>query len=75
MEFEQLGRLLLVLGVGLLLVGGLMVLLGKIGFGKLPGDIHIQRENFTCFAPIVSMLLLSILLTIVVNVAIRFLNK
>ena len=68
-----LGRLLIIAG-GLLLVGGvLLVLLGQIPFfGRLPGDIAIERERFSVFVPLASMLLLSLILTIVVNVALRF---
>lgn len=42
-------------------------------FGKLPGDIRIEKENSKVFIPITSMLLISIILTIIVNL-IRFLK-
>ena len=67
-----LGRLLIIAG-GLLLVGGvLLVLLGQIPlFGRLPGDIAIERERFSVFVPLASMLLLSLILTILINLALR----
>jgi len=67
-----LGRLLVIAG-GLLLVGGvLLVLLGQIPFfGRLPGDIAIERERFSVFVPLASMLLLSLILTILINIALR----
>ena len=67
-----LGRLLIIAG-GLLLVGGvLLVLLGQIPFfGRLPGDIAIERERFSVFVPLASMLLLSLILTILINVLLR----
>ena len=67
-----LGRLLIIAG-GLLLAGGvLLVLLGQIPFfGRLPGDIAIQRERFSVFVPLASMLLLSLILTILINIALR----
>ena len=67
-----LGRLLIIAG-GLLLVGGvLLVLLGQIPFfGRLPGDIAIQRERFSVFVPLASMLLLSLILTILINILLR----
>ncbi len=67
-----LGRLLIIAG-GLLLVGGvLLVLLGQISFfGRLPGDIAIERERFSVFVPLASMLLLSLILTILINIALR----
>jgi hypothetical protein len=79
MELESLGRLLLWLGVGLVLVGGLLLVLSRIPvlrhLGRLPGDIRIQGGNFTCFFPLVSMILLSILLTIALNLIARLLNR
>lgn len=79
MELESAGKLLLVMGIGLALLGGLFLLISRAPvfshFGSLPGDIRIQGENFACFAPIVSMCLLSIILTIIVNVAARLLAK
>lgn len=63
---ETLGKLLLGFGALLLLVGGLLVLVGKLGWSwkPLPGDIVIQRDNFTFIAPITTSLLLSLLLTL-----------
>lgn len=72
---EQLiGRLLLILGLGIALMGGLLILIGKGWIGHLPGDIHIERENFSCSIPIVTSILLSILLTIVLNLIARLLR-
>lgn len=78
MPLEQLGRSLMLLGVGIILLGGVLMLLGRIPFlnlGSLPGDLRIQRENFACFAPITTMLLLSVVLTIILNIAARLLNR
>lgn len=64
-NITQIGRLLIVLGAILIVVGGLMVLGGKIPFiGRLPGDIIIQRKNFTLYLPIATSILISIILTI-----------
>ena len=67
-----LGRLLIILG-GLLLAGGvLLVVLGQIPFfGRLPGDIAIERERFSFFFPLVSMLIVSVVLTILINIVLR----
>jgi len=72
-----LARLFILLGIMFLVIGGLIVLANRINLplGKLPGDIHIVRENFTCFFPIVTTILLSIVLTIVLNLAVRFLGR
>lgn len=76
MAFDQLGRLLLVLGVVVFVVGLLLLAFGRGGsLGRLPGDINLTSGNFTCMVPIVSMLLLSLLLTVVLNVVIRLFNR
>jgi hypothetical protein len=76
MSFAELGKWLIIAGVGLALLGGAIWLLGHIPFfGNLPGDIRIQTQNFSCFIPIVSMIILSILATIILNVIIRIVNK
>ena len=66
-----------IIGAVLLLVGGGLVLMGKFGvkLGQLPGDIRIQTETFTCAFPLVSSILISLLLTVVLNVLLRWLNK
>ncbi|MDX2162556.1 MAG: DUF2905 domain-containing protein [bacterium] len=79
MDIQSIGRVLLLFGVILLVIGGLFVLLGGTGLferiGSLPGDIRIQGSGFTCLIPIVSSLLISLILTIVLNVIIRILNR
>ena len=76
MTFAELGKWLVFAGLGLALLGGVMWLLGHIPFfGNLPGDVHIQTQNFSCFFPLVSMIVLSILATIILNIIIRIVNK
>jgi hypothetical protein len=77
MEFESLGKGILVLGMLLIVVGGLIWLLGKteLPLGRLPGDIRIEGERASCYMPIVSMIILSVILTIVLNLVVRLLNK
>jgi hypothetical protein len=76
-DFSTLGKWIALLGLALLLVGGLLWLLGRAGLplGRLPGDLRIEREGFSCYAPLATMALLSILLTILLNVVIRLLNR
>lgn len=80
-QLDSLGRWLIALGLGIVLVGVLLFLLGKIPFlnrlGHLPGDIAYESpdKRFSCFVPIVSSLLLSVILTIVLNVIVRLLRK
>jgi hypothetical protein len=72
-----LGKGIVALGLVLVVMGGLFWLLGKAGLplGRLPGDIRIQREGLSCYVPIVTMILLSVILTILLNVVIRLLNR
>ncbi|MCR2042520.1 DUF2905 domain-containing protein [Anaerosalibacter massiliensis] len=61
------GKILILMGIILLIFGVIIILGGKIGLGKLPGDIFIKRGNFTFFFPIVSSLIISLILTIILN--------
>lgn len=58
-------RLLIALGVLLLLIGLLWPWLGKLPFGRLPGDMIIERENFRFYFPLTTLLLVSALITLV----------
>jgi len=75
MNFDQIGKLLIILGIVIVILGGIFLLFGRSVFGKLPGDITITNGSFTCAVPIVSMILISLLLTIVLNIALRLLNR
>jgi hypothetical protein len=70
-------RILIILGVALVVIGGLIYLFARMGLplGRLPGDIHIQAGNVSCFIPLVTSILLSIFLTIVLNLVIRIINR
>jgi hypothetical protein len=64
-------RFLIVLGLAILLVGLLWPYLSKLGLGRLPGDIVIERENVTLYIPLATCLLLSLVLSLVFWVANR----
>ena len=66
MDLQSLGKLLIVAG-GMLVLVGLALYLGLnvSFFGRLPGDIRIERPNFVLFFPLTSCLLLSLLLSAV----------
>jgi hypothetical protein len=70
-------RILIILGLILVVTGGLVYLLARVGLpvGHLPGDIRIQTENFTCFFPLTTMIIVSVVLTIILNLIVRFLNR
>lgn len=66
-SLESLGRMLLI-GGGLIALTGLVLLLfGRLGLGRLPGDILIQRENVTFYFPLATMILVSLILTLIIN--------
>ena len=72
MDSRSIGAL--VVGVGVItVVIGLLIMSGALGwFGRLPGDIRIERESVRVYVPIVSMLLISVLLSLVLWVVRRF---
>lgn len=74
---ENIGRFLMIGGIVLFVVGGLVFLAAKFGlpFGRLPGDIRIERDGFSFYFPLASSILISIVLTIVVNAILRLLKK
>lgn len=66
------GHLLIVLGIALLLAGLLSTVAHKIPFlGKLPGDIHIQKKNFSFYFPLGSSLVISIILSLILSMLTR----
>jgi hypothetical protein len=71
---NDLGRLLIGLGLLLLIGGGLLLLLGRAGIplGKLPGDISYRGKNFSVYVPLGTSILLSVLLSLVFYLLSRF---
>ena len=66
----------MLLGILLLVVGGLLVLADRLGLslGRLPGDFVYHRDGLTCVFPLATSLLISLLLTLVLNVLARWLK-
>jgi hypothetical protein len=69
-----LGKVLVGIGIILVLVGLTVWFAGDRlnWFGRLPGDIHIERPGFSCFFPITSMIIVSLVLSILLSVLSRF---
>jgi hypothetical protein len=68
----DIGRWLIGLGIVLLVAGIVVLILGRIPiFGRLPGDIVIRRPGLTVFIPLGSMLLISLVLTLLMNLLAR----
>jgi hypothetical protein len=74
---ESLSRYLMLGGIILFLIGGGMYLAAKFGIplGRLPGDIHIEGENGSFYFPLTSSILVSVLLTILLNIVSRLFGK
>ena len=68
---ESIGKLLVGAAVALLVVGGLFLLLSRIGLDRLPGDLVFRHGNLTVYFPIGVMILLSIVGTILLNLFLR----
>jgi hypothetical protein len=68
---EGLGRLLIGGALVLLVLGGIFLLLGRLGLDRLPGDLVFRRGDLTVYFPIGLMILLSVVGTIVLNVLLR----
>lgn len=68
MNGSELGKLLIVLGLGAILLGLVIMALSKfISLGHLPGDIFIKGEHGSFYFPIVSCIVLSVVLSVILN--------
>ncbi len=63
----ELGRIVLILGIALVVIGGLAILGVRVPFGRLPGDIAIEGDRGGFYFPIVTMIVISVVLTLLVN--------
>jgi FtsH-binding integral membrane protein len=73
----QLAKILVLLGFGLILTGGVIYLFSRmnINFNRLPGNFFYQGENFSVYIPCVASIIISIILTILLNLFVRMMNK
>lgn len=67
----ELGRILLIVGVVLVVVGALAVLGVRLPFGRLPGDIAIEGDRGGFYFPVVTMIIVSVVLTVLLNLFMR----
>lgn len=75
-ELGGLGKLLIGFGVVMLILGGIFLLLGNLSgkvpwIGRLPGDIYIQRGNWSFYFPLATSILLSVILTLIFSLFTR----
>ena len=74
--FEGLGKGLIIVGVVIVVLGLVFIFGGRIPLlGKLPGDILIKKDGVTFYFPVVTFLLLSAILTLIINFVMRLIGK
>jgi len=76
-DATTIGKWIILIGLGLAVLGGLVWLAGRVGLplGRLPGDIIIQNGNFSFYFPCASAILVSVLLSVLLNVAVRLFRR
>lgn len=75
MSIQQTGLLIVVIGVGVALLGIFVWLGGLSWFGKLPGDVRIEGASGQVFIPITSMIVISVVLSVGINLLARVLRR
>ena len=71
---QQFGKYILITGIVISIIGGIIILFGKIGISRLPGDIEIEGKNWKIYFPVISCIVISIILTGILWV-VRWLRK
>ena len=77
MDLVNIARILAVFGIVVLVTAGILYLISyfDIPLGNLPGDLLIKRENFTCVIPLISSLIVSVVLTLLINLILSIFRK
>lgn len=77
MDISSIARWVILTGAAIIIIGIGLWLAGRLGLplGRLPGDIHIERNGFSCFIPLASSILLGLLLTFVLNIFLRIIKR
>lgn len=69
---SEVAKFLIIIGGSLVVLGVVLLVIGRIpGIGQLPGDFQFQRGNFTVNIPLATMIVVSIILTVLLNLAAR----
>ena len=75
-SLDSLGKMLLVVGGALVVMGLLVLLLGRVPFvGRLPGDLRFRWGDVSCYLPLMTGVVLSILATLALNLVLWVLPK
>ncbi len=77
MESPNFAKWFIYAGLALVVVGVFIWFGSKLGisFGKLPGDIHVQKEKFSFYFPIVTSIIVSVVLTVIINLIFWLMRK
>ena len=67
--------MLIILGLIFIIMGILISVLGSLRIGRLPGDILIKKENFTFYFPLTTSIILSVFLSLLLTIFLRFFRK
>ncbi|HVC42238.1 MAG TPA: DUF2905 family protein [Candidatus Saccharimonadales bacterium] len=71
MALGDVGKLLVIAGAVILVLGGVLVLLTRLGVTQLPGSISVSSGNFSFFFPVAFCIVVSVVLTVVINLIVR----
>jgi hypothetical protein len=76
-DLTSLGRWILIFGLVLAAIGGAIWFAGRLGMplGRLPGDLRFGSGSWSCFVPLGTSILVSLLLTVLLNLLVRWLGK
>jgi hypothetical protein len=76
MSTEELARILILLGFLVIASGLILLALGRFPvIGNLPGDLHLQSDGVSCFVPLASMLVVSVILSILLTIVVNLLQR
>jgi hypothetical protein len=76
MPLENAGRVLIVVGLLLVAAGLLFLLAGRVPFlGRLPGDLHWQRDGVSIYVPLATGLLISVVLSVLLTLVLNLFNR
>ena len=74
--FESIGKIIIIVGIVIVVLGLFLAFGSHIPYlGKLPGDIVIKKDGISFYFPVVTLLLLSAVLTLIINLVWRFIGK
>ncbi len=76
-DASTIGRWIVVIGLGVAALGAVIWLAGRLGLplGRLPGDIRIERGPVTAYFPCATSIVVSLVLTLLLNLAVRLFNR